>query len=56
MHADHGSIQDNHDGTFTPFTRAKITMGKVSFTYDVQDAHGDDTATSAGAMTIPRNQ
>ncbi|MFA0520010.1 cadherin-like domain-containing protein, partial [Vibrio sp. 10N.222.55.E8] len=46
LHADHGSIQDNQDGTYT-FTPTKDYNGKVSFTYDVQDAHGGSVATSA---------
>ncbi|WP_241909017.1 VCBS domain-containing protein [Vibrio sp. 10N.222.52.B12] len=46
LHADHGSIQDNHDGTFT-FTPTKDYNGQVHFTYDVTDAHGGITATGA---------
>ncbi|NOH35660.1 VCBS domain-containing protein [Vibrio chagasii] len=46
LHADHGSIQDNHDGTYT-FTPTKDYSGQVHFTYDVQDAHGGTTHTGA---------
>uniref|UniRef100_UPI00067F4782 VCBS domain-containing protein n=1 Tax=Vibrio coralliirubri TaxID=1516159 RepID=UPI00067F4782 len=46
LHADHGSIQDNQDGTFT-FTPTKDYNGQVHFTYDVTDAHGGITATGA---------
>ncbi|OEF94081.1 VCBS domain-containing protein [Vibrio splendidus] len=46
LHADHGSIQDNHDGTFT-FTPSHNYNGSVHFTYDVKDAHGGVTATGA---------
>ncbi|MCG9786869.1 VCBS domain-containing protein [Vibrio mediterranei] len=46
LHADHGSILDNQDGTFT-FTPSKDYNGQVHFTYDVQDAHGGVTATGA---------
>ncbi|CDS97024.1 VCBS domain-containing protein [Vibrio coralliirubri] len=46
LHADHGSIQDNQDGTFT-FTPTKDYNGQVQFTYDVQDAHGGVTHTGA---------
>ncbi|MCG9641219.1 VCBS domain-containing protein [Vibrio sp. Isolate34] len=46
LHADHGSIQDNHDGTFT-FTPDHDFNGKVHFTYDVKDAHGGVTPTGA---------
>ncbi|CAH7203702.1 conserved hypothetical protein [Vibrio chagasii] len=52
LHADHGSIQDNHDGTFT-FHPSQDYNGKVSFTYDVQDAHGGRTATSASMTLAP---
>ncbi|CAH7235497.1 conserved hypothetical protein [Vibrio chagasii] len=52
LHADHGSIQDNHDGTFT-FHPSQDYNGKVSFTYDVQDAHGGSTATSASMTLAP---
>lgn len=44
--ADHGSIRDNHDGTFT-FTPDKDYNGQVHFTYDVKDAHGGVTQTGA---------
>lgn len=46
LHADHGSIQDNHDGTFT-FTPSRNYNGSVHFTYDVKDAHGGTTHTGA---------
>ncbi|MCK8079335.1 VCBS domain-containing protein [Vibrio sp. 1CM24A] len=46
LHADHGSILDNQDGTFT-FTPTKDYNGQVHFTYDVTDAHGGITATGA---------
>ncbi|WP_349237410.1 VCBS domain-containing protein [Vibrio crassostreae] len=46
LHVDHGSIQDNQDGTFT-FTPTKDYNGQVHFTYDVADAHGGITATGA---------
>ncbi|MGR5168368.1 VCBS domain-containing protein, partial [Vibrio astriarenae] len=46
LHADHGSIQDNHDGTYT-FTPTKDYSGQVHFTYDVKDAHGGTTHTGA---------
>ncbi|MFM2607402.1 VCBS domain-containing protein [Vibrio chagasii] len=46
LHANHGSIQDNQDGTFT-FTPDKDYNGQVHFTYDVQDAHGGTTHTGA---------
>ncbi|WP_210448863.1 VCBS domain-containing protein [Vibrio crassostreae] len=46
LHADHGSISDNHDGTFT-FTPEKDYNGDVHFNYDVKDAHGGITHTGA---------
>jgi len=46
LHTDHGSIRDNHDGTFT-FTPSKNYNGDVHFTYDVKDAHGGVTHTGA---------
>ncbi|WP_333917919.1 VCBS domain-containing protein [Vibrio crassostreae] len=46
LHSNHGSIRDNHDGTYT-FTPAKNYNGQVHFTYDVKDAHGGVTATGA---------
>ncbi|MDD1826050.1 VCBS domain-containing protein, partial [Photobacterium sp. ZSDE20] len=46
LHADHGSIRDNNDGTFT-FTPDKDYNGQVHFTYDVADAHGGVTHTGA---------
>ncbi|PMK31104.1 hypothetical protein BCT56_17425 [Vibrio lentus] len=50
--ADHGKITDNHDGTFT-FHPTQDYNGKVSFTYDVQDAHAGSTATSASMTLAP---
>ncbi|MEZ8169383.1 VCBS domain-containing protein [Vibrio sp. FF266] len=46
LHADHGSILDNQDGTYT-FTPTKDYNGQVHFTYDVTDAHGGTTHTGA---------
>ncbi|WP_217358914.1 VCBS domain-containing protein [Ruegeria sp. HKCCA5491] len=46
LRADHGSIRDNGDGTFT-FTPARDYNGAVHFTYDVTDAHGGVTHTGA---------
>ncbi|WP_162184040.1 VCBS domain-containing protein [Vibrio owensii] len=51
LHADHGSIQDNHDGTYT-FTPTKDYSGKVHFTYDVKDAHGGTTHTGANTTLV----
>lgn len=46
LHADHGSIKHNQDGSFS-FTPEKDYNGQVHFTYDVLDAHGGTTHTSA---------
>ncbi|PMG76032.1 hypothetical protein BCU84_01805, partial [Shewanella sp. 10N.286.51.B7] len=46
LHADHGSILINADGTFT-FSPEKDYNGDVHFSYDVKDAHGGVTHTSA---------
>ncbi|MBF4237431.1 cadherin-like domain-containing protein, partial [Vibrio anguillarum] len=46
LSADHGTITDNKDGTFT-FTPEPNYNGAVSFTYDVQDPQGETVATSA---------
>ncbi|OED67605.1 hypothetical protein A143_21460, partial [Vibrio splendidus ZS-139] len=46
LHADHGSILDNQDGTYT-FTPTKDYNGQVHFSYDVTDAHGGTTHTEA---------
>ncbi|GMQ49279.1 VCBS domain-containing protein [Vibrio sp. 10N] len=46
LHADNGSIQDNHDGTYT-FTPDKDYNGTVRFSYDVTDTHGTPTHTGA---------
>ena len=46
LHADHGSIRDNHDGTFT-FTPNHNYNGNIHFTYDVVDAHSGATHTGA---------
>ncbi|MDO6765135.1 VCBS domain-containing protein [Agarivorans sp. 1_MG-2023] len=54
LHADHGSILDNKDGTFT-FTPAKDYNGDVHFNYDVKDAHGGVTHTGAN-MTLASQQ
>ncbi|WGK80535.1 VCBS domain-containing protein [Vibrio aestuarianus] len=50
LHADHGSILINGDGTFT-FTPEKDYNGDAHFSYDVKDAHGGVTHTSA-SMTL----
>ncbi|MPW27516.1 tandem-95 repeat protein [Agarivorans sp. B2Z047] len=49
LHADHGSIKHNQDGSFS-FTPEKDYNGQVHFTYDVLDAHGGTTHT--GATTV----
>ncbi len=54
LHADYGSIQDNHDGTFT-FTPTKDYSGQVHFTYDVVDAHGGTTHTEANTTLAAVN-
>ncbi|CDT25093.1 Putative RTX toxin, VCBS repeat protein (fragment) [Vibrio coralliirubri] len=54
LHADHGSIQDNQDGTYT-FTPTKDYNGQVHFTYDVQDAHGGATHTGASTTLLASN-
>ncbi|PMF85044.1 hypothetical protein BCV10_09325, partial [Vibrio lentus] len=46
LHADHGSILDNQDGTYT-FTPTKDYNGQINFSYDVTDAHGGTTHTGA---------
>jgi len=46
LHADHGTITDNHNGTYT-FSPDKDYNGKVSFSYDVHDGHGGSTAATA---------
>ncbi|WP_206747669.1 cadherin-like domain-containing protein [Shewanella sp. 10N.286.52.C2] len=46
LHADHGTIVLNADGTFT-FTPEKDYNGQVHFTYDVKDGHGGVTHTGA---------
>ncbi|WP_417172427.1 VCBS domain-containing protein, partial [Vibrio alginolyticus] len=46
LYANHGSILDNKDGTYT-FTPDRDYNGKVHFTYDVKDAHGGTTHTGA---------
>ncbi|MBO9401805.1 VCBS domain-containing protein [Shimia sp. R9_3] len=46
LRADHGSIRDNGDGTYT-FTPARDYNGAVHFTYDVKDAHGGVNHTGA---------
>ncbi|RBW67126.1 hypothetical protein DS893_00690, partial [Vibrionales bacterium C3R12] len=54
LHADHGSIRDNNDGTFT-FTPNSNYNGKVQFTYDVKDAHGGVTHTGAATTLVAVN-
>ncbi|WP_416340684.1 VCBS domain-containing protein, partial [Vibrio sp. 14G-20] len=54
LHADHGTLVDNKDGTFT-FTPDHNFNGKVHFTYDVKDAHGGVTHTGASATLLPSN-
>ncbi|WP_429761736.1 VCBS domain-containing protein [Vibrio wakamikoensis] len=44
--ADHGSIRDNHDGTYT-YTPELNYHGKVHFSYDINDTHGGSTPTGA---------
>ncbi|MFM2587473.1 VCBS domain-containing protein [Vibrio sp. TBV020] len=51
LHADHGSILDNKDGTYT-FTPDKNYNGQVHFTYDVKDAHGGTTHTGANTTLV----
>ncbi|MCZ8489785.1 cadherin-like domain-containing protein [Vibrio lentus] len=46
LHADHGSIAINKDGSFS-FTPEKDYNGDVHFTYDVKDGHGGVTHTGA---------
>ncbi|MCS0352882.1 VCBS domain-containing protein [Vibrio ordalii] len=46
LSADHGTITDNKDGTYT-FTPNADYNGPVHFTYDVQDPQGETVATSA---------
>ena len=46
LHADHGSIKHNTDGTYT-FTPERNYNGTVHFSYDVKDAHGGVTHTGA---------
>ncbi|WP_299136858.1 VCBS domain-containing protein [uncultured Vibrio sp.] len=52
LHADHGSILDNQDGTYT-FTPDKDYNGQVHFTYDVKDAHSGVTHTGATMNLAP---
>ncbi|MDC5853900.1 VCBS domain-containing protein [Vibrio europaeus] len=52
LHADHGSIRDNQDGTYT-FTPDKDYNGQVHFTYDVKDAHSGVTHTGANMTLAP---
>ncbi|MGI9887480.1 VCBS domain-containing protein [Vibrio chagasii] len=54
LHADHGTLVDNKDGTYT-FTPDHNFNGKVHFTYDVKDAHGGVTHTGASATLLPSN-
>ncbi|MFA0521099.1 cadherin-like domain-containing protein, partial [Vibrio sp. 10N.222.55.E8] len=46
LSADHGTIIDNKDGTYT-FNPDADYNGAVHFTYDVQDPQGATVATSA---------
>ncbi|MBD1564424.1 VCBS domain-containing protein [Vibrio sp. S12_S33] len=50
--ANHGSIRDNQDGTFT-FTPEKDYNGDVHFIYDVKDAHGGVAHTGATTNLVP---
>ncbi|WP_222116765.1 VCBS domain-containing protein [Shewanella sp. KCT] len=52
--ADHGSIRDNQDGTYT-FTPDKDYNGAVHFTYDVKDAHGGTAHTGASTTLAAVN-
>ncbi|CAH7030324.1 conserved hypothetical protein [Vibrio chagasii] len=52
LHADHGSILDNKDGTYT-FTPDKDYNGQVHFTYNVKDAHSGVTHTGATMNLAP---
>ncbi|MDC5706708.1 VCBS domain-containing protein [Vibrio europaeus] len=54
LHADHGTLVDNKDGTFT-FTPDHNYNGQVHFTYDVKDAHGGVTHTGASTTLLPSN-
>jgi VCBS repeat-containing protein len=54
LHADHGSIAVNTDGTFT-FTPDKDYNGQVQFTYEVKDAHGGVTHTGATTSLVAVN-
>ncbi|PMG43655.1 hypothetical protein BCU91_04620, partial [Shewanella sp. 10N.286.52.B9] len=54
LHADHGSILINGDGTFT-FTPEKDYNGDVHFSYDVKDAHGGVTHTGASTTLAAVN-
>lgn len=54
LQADHGTIRDNHDGTYT-FTPDKDYNGQVQFTYDVKDAHGGVTHTGATTTLAATN-
>ncbi|GAL11176.1 probable RTX [Vibrio astriarenae] len=51
LHANHGSILDNKDGSYT-FTPDKDYNGQVHFTYDVKDAHGGTTHTGANTTLV----
>ncbi|MFV8455990.1 VCBS domain-containing protein, partial [Vibrio owensii] len=54
LQADHGSILDNNDGTYT-FTPDKNYNGQVHFTYDVKDSHGGVTHTGANTTLAAVN-
>ncbi|MGY5452819.1 VCBS domain-containing protein [Agarivorans sp. MS3-6] len=51
LHADHGSILNHADGSFT-FTPEKDYNGAVHFSYDVKDAHGGVTHTGATTSLV----
>ncbi|MEZ9197233.1 VCBS domain-containing protein, partial [Shewanella sp. 10N.286.54.B9] len=46
LHVEHGSLRDNHDGTYT-LTPEKDYNGQVHISYDVKDAHGGVSHTGA---------
>ncbi|WP_422640845.1 VCBS domain-containing protein [Vibrio aestuarianus] len=52
--ANHGSIRDNQDGTYT-FTPEKDYNGVVQFNYDVIDRHGGITHTGATINLVAVN-
>ncbi|MGS0726061.1 cadherin-like domain-containing protein, partial [Shewanella sp. 0m-11] len=54
LHADHGSIAINTDGSFS-FSPEKDYNGQVHFNYDVKDAHGGMTHTGASTTLTAIN-